>query len=263
MFSLLASCFVASRFVAFEAMAGLPLIKLSALLVKTISKPVAAFMKAQAQKEKRLAEFFCLIGQSMHYVQSRINVIASGYKFVGVKPLPGDQALNDGVGTFSEILVLSISATLVIYEYDRGVKKDIVKNDKLSAEKAHQRYLTEARFQGIENRLHRIEQLLEQQAQQAEGGRKGGGQEESRTRFGLGALLLGRVTSTAAAATGAGAVAAGEGRGRGGGGGGGGEGAAAAVGGGVAPLLGSKGKNESVDQEASRPDKAFSTPENA
>lgn len=219
-------------------MAGLPLIKLSALLVKTISKPVAAFMKAQAQKEKKLADFFCLIGQSMHYVQSRINVIASGFKFVGVKPLPTDQALNDGVGTFSEILVLSISATLVIYEYDRGVKKDIVKNDKLSAEKAHQRYLTEARFQGIENRLHHIEELLERQTQAQEERANGRGQPVGRTWFGLGALLLGGSPSSPQSST------SGQG----------------------ADTNGQNLPNQEVDRQMQTlmpPPKAFSTPENA
>lgn len=142
------------------AAAGLPLLKLSALLVKTISKPVGAFFKAQSQKEKRVADFFIGVGQRMHYVQSRINVIASGYKFVGVKPLASDQALNDGAGTMSELLVLSISATLVIYEYQRSAAKDKLKNELLAAEKAHQRYLIESRFQGIETRLEHIEQLL-------------------------------------------------------------------------------------------------------
>ena len=179
-------------------MAGLPLLKLSALLVKTISKPVAAFMKAQAQKEKRLADIFCHMGQSLHYVSSRINVIASGYKFVGVKPLPADQALNDGVGVFSEMLVLSISATLVVYEYERSANKEIIKNEKLSAEKAHQRYLTEARFQGIENRLHRIEQLLEKsQGDVTHGEASERGTDGNKTGvsgqswWGLGAWLLG------------------------------------------------------------------------
>ena len=144
--------------------AGLPLLKLSALLVKTISKPVGMFFKAQAQKHAKLALVFEGVGQKMHYVQSRINVFASGYKFVGVKPLPTEQALNDGVGTMSEMLVMSISATIVIYEYQKSVIKDRDKANALNAEKQTQRFLTEQRFKDIEQRLMHMEALLEKQA---------------------------------------------------------------------------------------------------
>ena len=145
--------------------AGLPLLKLSALLVKTISKPVGMFFKAQSQKEPRVAKLFMDVGQRMHYVQSRINVIASGYKFVGVKPLPNDQALNDGAGTMSELLVLSLSATIVIYEYQKSAIKDRDKANALNAEKQAQRFLTEQRFKDIESRLQHIEALLEKNQQ--------------------------------------------------------------------------------------------------
>ena len=144
--------------------AGLPLLKLSALLVKTISKPVGMFFKAQAQKHAKLSLIFEGVGQKMHYVQSRINVFASGYKFVGVKPLPAEQALNDGVGTMSEMLVMSISATIVIYEYQKSVIKDRDKANALNAEKQTQRFLTEQRFKDIEQRLMHMEALLEKQA---------------------------------------------------------------------------------------------------
>ena len=128
------------------------------------------FFKAQSQKEPRLAKFFMDVGQRMHYVQSRINVIASGYKFVGVKPLPNDQALNDGAGTISELLVLSLSATIVIYEYQKSAIKDRDKANALNAEKQAQRFLTEHRFKDIESRLQHIEALLEknQQNQQSQ-----------------------------------------------------------------------------------------------
>ena len=139
-------------------MAGLPLLKLSALLVKTISKPVGMFFKAQAQKEPRAAAVFMSVGQRMHYVQSRINVFASGYKFVGVKPLPNEQALNDGVGTMSELLVLSLSATIVIYEYQKSAIKDRDKAAALNAEKQTQRFMQEQRFRDLEARLAQLEE---------------------------------------------------------------------------------------------------------
>jgi hypothetical protein len=170
--------------------AGLPFLKLSALLVKTISKPVGAFFRAQSQKEPRMADFFVSVGQRMHYVQSRINVVASGYKFVGVKPLATEQALGDGVTTMSELLVLSISASIVIYEFQKSQVKDKIKNDALAAEKAHQRFLLESRFQAIESRLEHIEDLLRKAEPPTPTPSSSSSSSPSSSWFGLGTFLV-------------------------------------------------------------------------
>jgi hypothetical protein len=75
-------------------MAGLPLLKLSSLLIKTISKPLATRLKFEATRSPAFHRAGVYCGQTSHYLSSRINVFASGYKFLGVKPLPKDEAME-------------------------------------------------------------------------------------------------------------------------------------------------------------------------
>ena len=76
--------------------AGLPLLKLAGLLVKTLSKPVATRIKIEAAKHEKLSTFCIFLGQTAHQISSRANVLALGYKFVGVKPLLAEDALIKG-----------------------------------------------------------------------------------------------------------------------------------------------------------------------
>ena len=106
------------------AAAGLPLLKLSTLLVKAIAKPLASGIKNEAKKYPTI-DYVCVsAGNWVHYCYARINVAAMGYKFVGVKPLPHDQALSDGVSFLAEAFVIGFSAAVVVidYRHDAAVK---------------------------------------------------------------------------------------------------------------------------------------------
>jgi len=149
-------------------MAGLPLLKLSTLLVKTIAKPVAARMKVEASRRPAFHDICTSLGQRMHYLSSRLNVFASGYKFVGVKPLAVEQALNDGIGTISEALVLSISASVIIIEYRKSEAKAAKKSEIAAKEKSHEEEKLLNRFQAIEDRLHKLEIASQAKAAQDE-----------------------------------------------------------------------------------------------
>ncbi len=139
-------------------MAQLPLLKLSGMFVKYMAKPVAARMKVEAVKHPatigKWAEF---LGQTAHQIEKRLNVLAAGYKFLGVKPLPQEEALNNGIGFISEGLVISITACIIIIEYKRSADSAAEKAIIAAAEKAESRRLLEARFTEIENRLDDIE----------------------------------------------------------------------------------------------------------
>jgi len=149
-------------------MAGLPLLKLSTLLVKTIAKPVAARMKVEASRRPAFHDICTSLGQRMHYLSSRLNVFASGYKFVGVKPLAVEQALNDGIGTISEALVLSISASVIIIEYRKSEAKAAKKAKDAAEEKSHEEKKLLNRFQAIEDKLHKLEVALQAKSAQEE-----------------------------------------------------------------------------------------------
>ena len=114
-------------------------LKLVGLLVKTIAKPIANRMKAEAPKHLYFSKISIEIGQGilslktlldsinhliliydcikvMHKFTSRINVLASGYKFVGVKPIPEETALKDGIEYIAEWSVFSVAGGIIIFE---------------------------------------------------------------------------------------------------------------------------------------------------
>jgi len=139
-------------------MAQLPLLKLSGMFVKYMAKPVAARIKVEATKHpKTIGKWAEFLGQTAHQIEKRLNVLAAGYKFLGVKPLPQEEALNNGIGFISEGLVISITACIIIIEYKRSADSAAEKAVIAAAEKAESRRLLEARFTEIENRLNDIE----------------------------------------------------------------------------------------------------------
>lgn len=81
---------------------ALPLIKLSALFLKQVSKPVASRLKVEAQKSRRMHSVLCRLGEFSNQTQARVNVYAAGYRFVGMKPLPVEEALTTGITFVSE-----------------------------------------------------------------------------------------------------------------------------------------------------------------
>jgi len=141
--------------------AALPLLKLSTLAVKAIAKPLASRLKIEASVRPRLREACESLGNGVHYLYSRINVMASGHKFIGVKPLAPEQALADGISTLSESLVLGFSAVVIIVDYQRSAASNEAKAIKAAAEKQAEFERLESRFLALEARTLAMEQRAE------------------------------------------------------------------------------------------------------
>ena len=101
--------------------------------IKTAAKPVAAYFKAEAPKSPLFSKLCSTIGQTVHTLSSRLNVLVSGYKFVGVKPLEYDVALSKGVEYIAEFIVIGASGTIIMIEFTRSEKKNAIKAAKQSA----------------------------------------------------------------------------------------------------------------------------------
>jgi hypothetical protein len=150
------------------AAAGLPLLKLSTLLVKTIAKPLGGYMKSKARQWPRLDTTMCWVGNSYHYANVRLNVLASGHRFISCKPLPHDVALKDGVSIFSEGLVLGFSAFVIITETARSTAKANAKAQREEAQKvAHEKEQDRER-RDLLKRLTRLEQVVGRRALERE-----------------------------------------------------------------------------------------------
>jgi len=138
-------------------------LKLSGLIVKQVSKPVTNILKAEAKKYPRFSLFCSYVGQKAHYWSSRINVMTSGYKFVGVKPLADDVALSDGIAYVSEFTLFSIAGGIIVIEYVRGEKKNAEKSAKAAEKEEMMRRNIEERFTAIESKLDKLAGALERQ----------------------------------------------------------------------------------------------------
>ena len=144
------------------AVAGLPFIKLGSLLLKQLAKPLSARLKIEAARSPRLSSFLQKTGQLMHSISSRITVFASGFKFLGVKPLPEDEALKAGIEFCSESFLVITGASIIIYEYDKAERKNQIKTQKLLEKEAEDRKLLDQRFQNIELELSQLRDSVRQ-----------------------------------------------------------------------------------------------------
>lgn len=146
------------------AAAGLPLLKLSTLLVKAIAKPLASSIKREAKKYPTI-DYVCVnAGNWIHYCYARINVAAMGYKFIGVKPLPHDQALADGVSFLAEAFVIGFSAAVVVIDFRRSALKSAISAAKLKEEKKREKDEIADALAALHVRLDRIESSQNQQS---------------------------------------------------------------------------------------------------
>lgn len=145
-------------------MAQIPVLKLTALFVKTIAKPVTSFMKSEASKHPTFSSLCANIGQVQHRLMSRINVLTSGYKFVGVKPLEHDVAFARGVELLAEVMVVSISGGIIMVEFWRSEKKAAIKSAQAAEKEARIEQELNERLAFLEGRLHGIEMFLDDEA---------------------------------------------------------------------------------------------------
>ncbi len=110
--------------------------------MKTIAKPVASRIKVEAKKHPRFSSLCISLGQFTHQITSRLNVLASGYKIIGVSSLPEEEALSRGINFLSETFVFSVAGTIIVVEYARSEAKNAEKAKKAQeAEQEFRQYL--------------------------------------------------------------------------------------------------------------------------
>ncbi|GMH59801.1 hypothetical protein TrST_g1597 [Triparma strigata] len=109
--------------------AALPLTKLLALLIKTLSKPLSKSLKTSAASHPSLSQSLNLLGQASHQITARLNIWSSGFKVKNIGRLNDDKALQKGSDIFGETIVLSVASGVVIFEYQSSAAKAKAKED--------------------------------------------------------------------------------------------------------------------------------------
>lgn len=111
-------------------------------------------IKIEAKKHPTMNNACVYVGQISHQITSRLNVLASGYKILGIKPLPEEEALARGVNFLSESFVFLVGGGIIVVEYNRSEEKSALKAQKEAMKEADfLRRLSEA-----EAKLAKIEQ---------------------------------------------------------------------------------------------------------
>lgn len=141
-------------------MVGLPLLKLSGLFLKTLSKPLGSRLRTEADKRPAFHAASVYIGQASHILSSRINVYASGYKFLGVKPLSPKDAMELGVSYMADGIIIFLGGGIIITEYFRSETSNAIKSEKAALALAENKATLAAKFDVLESKLSVLEQSL-------------------------------------------------------------------------------------------------------
>lgn len=93
-------------------MSGVITLKLTTLLIRTVSKPVANTIKAQSRQSPFFKKNFVKFGQLINRVDLKLRNNSN----IKVRPLNDNKAIELGSNFLSELFIFSTAAGLIIYE---------------------------------------------------------------------------------------------------------------------------------------------------
>lgn len=98
-------------------------LKLTSLLVRTVAKPIANTMKAQAKEHETFRRACISIAQTVHSTDLRLRMSLLGEKRIKIRPLNDTKAVEQGATFLSELFIFSVAGSLILYESYRSRKK--------------------------------------------------------------------------------------------------------------------------------------------
>lgn len=147
------------------AIGAFPLIKLGALALRQISKPLANHLKNKAKTSDFVRNKICMPpAQFYHYLEVNVKArLLNLSKPKEVVKLNEQAAIELGSDLIGEIFMFTIAATTVIFEYNRQTKKIAVEKAALesrllelensNSDNLEKNAAIEARLKDIESRL--------------------------------------------------------------------------------------------------------------
>jgi len=139
--------------------AAFPVAKLGFLLIRQVSKPLAKSVAARARNSPFFKNWVCIpVAQMVHFYEVKMKMkalnIGAG-KVTKVPKLTEAKAVEQGSEILSEGIIISIAASILIYEYNRSKEKDDAKEAKLKADR-----------ESIKNKIFELELKVEKQSTQ-------------------------------------------------------------------------------------------------
>lgn len=104
-------------------MSGAITLKLTSLLIRTVSKPISNLIKTQTKQNEFFKQNFIRFGQFLNKIDLRLRNNNSSIK---IRPLNDNKAIEIGSNFLSELFIFSIAASLILYESFKPKKSEKV-----------------------------------------------------------------------------------------------------------------------------------------
>ena len=117
---------------------SLPLVKLGFQVVRHISKPFAKYIADKAKESRIFKDWICIpVAQKFNFIEVKFKIYTMNLgmgRVTKVPPLSESRAVEKGSELLSEVIILTITSSILIFEYNRQSEKEQAKEDRLAAE---------------------------------------------------------------------------------------------------------------------------------
>uniref|UniRef100_A0A7S3JZQ4 Optic atrophy 3 protein n=1 Tax=Aureoumbra lagunensis TaxID=44058 RepID=A0A7S3JZQ4_9STRA len=144
---------------------GIPVLKLTGLIVKSLAKPISRQVKRSANEFAFMEKLCVNIGRGTNYVVRRLTHFTSvdfarhKYKHVEISR---PDALKNGAEMVSETFVLGTVATVTLLEYSRQNEKKLAEEKRRRAELEEHDAVQDARLSKQNERISALEIALKE-----------------------------------------------------------------------------------------------------
>ncbi|KAG6615471.1 putative coiled-coil protein [Phytophthora cinnamomi] len=140
----------------------LPMIKLGGLVARTLTKPLARVVKSRSKVHPLLNAVCGRLGQQQHRLSMQLHMGFRGISNYTIKPLPADQAVEQGADLVGELLIFSVALGVASLEYSRSAASARVKEAKQRELQLQEEREVEARFEYLESQVVWLEDRVAQ-----------------------------------------------------------------------------------------------------
>ncbi|KAK8861627.1 hypothetical protein IAR55_002450 [Kwoniella newhampshirensis] len=125
-------------------------VKIFSLAVKTLAKPIANTIKAQATQHETFRDICIGLAQRMHRTEARMRMGLLNTEGGAIKPLNDTRAIQNGATTLAETFLFLVGAGLIVGESYRSSRKETKRRDDVTD-----------RLESLEGEIGRLNNILE------------------------------------------------------------------------------------------------------
>ena len=144
-------------------MVSFPLFKLGSLLLKTLSKPGASYIKREAGNTKVIKQICVGLGQLAHRVSASLEMRLVSTNITMIKPLSETQALQRGADLLGEAIVFGVAAGIVVVEYRRSGEEKAKAAAAKSRRTEMKQHFFNSRLEAVEAEVAALRSIVIQQ----------------------------------------------------------------------------------------------------